>query len=412
MWDYHPEVLREALDLFRQYYRRTWNMDVHINITDYPWSAYAEKVTKRFESAEPTDVLYASGEWLAEWFSNGWITPLEDHFPELSQYKEDLSDLDLDGLSYEGKMLGLPYYADRFSFLYNEKVLRELGYDTPPRSWDEVLDQSLAIKSKGLMKYPMGLALGFGPEILGADPIEEYFSVAYSMCYEPLFDDELNALLGQGSSAEKTLTWIVEAVKTHEIIEPRCVEKGLVDLVHETAKDEHAFTILPSYSLKMINEESTHGQVKLAMLPNSGYTVGYTRSYIMSSSTLRRSHQASQAAWQLIEFLGGKTDPEETGSKQYYMAKKWAMLFGVNFAQKSVWRDPQIEKHFSKWLDLEVFRRQSEKVRSLPKVPWWRRWYHDAARSVRDAVRGKVSVATACKMMIESWDQLRSESYG
>ena len=55
---------------------------------------------------------------------------------------------------YNGKLYGLPYYVGHMAFLYNEEHLEKAGIGAPPKTWDEVVQQSLQIKSKGIQEYP------------------------------------------------------------------------------------------------------------------------------------------------------------------------------------------------------------------------------------------------------------------
>ena len=38
---------------------------------------------------------------------------------------------------------------------YNKKILSKAGYEAPPATWEELIQQAKTIKEKGLVKYPI-----------------------------------------------------------------------------------------------------------------------------------------------------------------------------------------------------------------------------------------------------------------
>src|SRR5690606_40892360 len=58
------------------------------------------------------DILYSSDHWLQQWAAAGWVVPLEDYFPEAAQVKETFAPYAVEGMTYNGKLYGFPYFAD------------------------------------------------------------------------------------------------------------------------------------------------------------------------------------------------------------------------------------------------------------------------------------------------------------
>ena len=112
-------------------------------------------VASRFAGKTPTDVCYSSDHWLSEWAAAGWLSPLELKYPELNAYTSDYFPYVIEGMTYQGKNYGIPYYADTWAFLYNEDHLKKAGISQPPTTWAELTQQSLQVKSKGIANYPV-----------------------------------------------------------------------------------------------------------------------------------------------------------------------------------------------------------------------------------------------------------------
>src|SRR5215204_505901 len=79
----------------------------------------------RFEYQTPMDVAYNGGNWLPEFAAAEWVVPLADHFAWVEDYRDKIFDFAWQDMSQEGKVYGLPYYADTQSFFYNEKILKD-----------------------------------------------------------------------------------------------------------------------------------------------------------------------------------------------------------------------------------------------------------------------------------------------
>jgi len=49
----------------------------------------------------------------------------------------------------------MPWLMDVKYFMYNKDVLQQAGFNEPPKTWEELVDQAKAIKEKGLAEYPI-----------------------------------------------------------------------------------------------------------------------------------------------------------------------------------------------------------------------------------------------------------------
>jgi len=81
----------------------------------------------------------------------------------LDKYKDKfkLGDLDptmLKGMSYQGKLYGIPTQANITTFAYRKDILDELGIQ-PPKTFAELKDAAAKIQSSGKVKYPVAMPL-------------------------------------------------------------------------------------------------------------------------------------------------------------------------------------------------------------------------------------------------------------
>ncbi len=86
------------------------------------------------------------------------LRPLDDLFAKYSeQYKLDGLDKSMrEGMSYEGKLYGLPMQAQMFVMAYRKDVFEKNGLQ-PPKTLDEMVAAGKKIQESGDMKYPIAL---------------------------------------------------------------------------------------------------------------------------------------------------------------------------------------------------------------------------------------------------------------
>ena len=86
------------------------------------------------------------------------LRPLDDLFAKYSEkYKLDALDESMrEGMSYEGKLYGLPMQAQMFVMAYRKDVFDKNGL-TAPKTLDEMIAAAKKIQDAGDMKYPIAL---------------------------------------------------------------------------------------------------------------------------------------------------------------------------------------------------------------------------------------------------------------
>ena len=153
VWSYGIETIQDNIKNFQ-----TANPNCTINLKDYSWLEYHDTMVGRFAAGDPPPLLYSSDHWLQEWASAGWLAPLDVAFPSVTSYSSELAPYALQGMTFDGHVYGLSYYADTIDFVYNSDQLAQAGYDKAPATWEELWDMATALKDKGITEFPMILA--------------------------------------------------------------------------------------------------------------------------------------------------------------------------------------------------------------------------------------------------------------
>ena len=59
------------------------------------------------------------------------------------------------GVTRNGKVYGMPWLMDVKYFMYNKDMLAQAGFNAPPQTWEELVDQAKVLKEKGIVEFPI-----------------------------------------------------------------------------------------------------------------------------------------------------------------------------------------------------------------------------------------------------------------
>jgi len=398
-WTYGISFVKQRISEFEKL------ANVKINYGNTPGSKYHDTLVVKFSGKAPLDVLYMIDGHIAEFVEAGWLYPI-DEFPRVDEYKKDFIGPTSEALTYKGKLYGLPYYVGHMAFLYNEEYLEKAGISAPPKTWDEVLQQSLQIKSKGVQEYPF-------LQFLKAD--FWMGEMLYTMMYSRgggVVDKNYNPVnyAHKDSAAAQTIQWLIDGVNKHKIIQPGYMELNEVAALKAFSIGKGAFTILPNYRLRAANEPKSSqvaGKVKMALMPTAGgsepYVCGWTRSYSMTALAAKDPERKAMA-WKMVDFLGGK---DKTGT--YRTAKKWFTEFGLGFGHASLFKDPDVVAAANKWGEAGLFEKQMKlsKPKDGQKAIWYAEWDQYMRPRIHKALLGQADSVGTLKTLAKQWKKLK-----
>lgn len=378
---------------------------IKINYSNAPWAQYRDTMVTKFVGKAPLDVMWVSDSWLPEWAEAGWIAPING-FPELMKYNAEADDFCTQSMQYNGKQYGLTYYSDYMAFFYDEEMLKKAGIKAPPKTWAELVQQSLIIKKAGLSEYPMMLPMARESWL-----IEFLTAMVYSHGGRFTDDNGFALMDDPKKGAHQALQWIVDAVNKHKIISPACVEIGELNGLKSFGSGNHAFALLSRYRVRTLNDPKQSqiaGRVKQAMMPagpvGSHATVGWMRFHGMSAQAAADKGRAANAA-KLIEWFGGKADGK------YQFQKMLFTDIGSGFGVKELFKDPAIRASYQKYSDLAMYEQQQQLVKKKDVITrWFGEWDEVNGTAWQSAVVGKSSVADALKKSAVAWNQLKKQA--
>ena len=387
VWNYSLETIQDNVAKFE-----AENPGIKVNVTDYTWPDYHDTMVLRLRGDTQTDVIYAGQDWLPSWASAGWLVPLEEYFPEVTQYEEKTTDYALSDMTYNDQLYGLSYYADIISFVYNKKILDEHGIEVP-QTWDDVLAASLKLKEAGMAKP---IVYEYNQEL------PNFYDAFVAQVYGrggDMFDADLNPLFNDPElEAFKQLQWLQDAFTKHGIVAPETHESKVIPAMN-TGK--HAFTVVFNYVLAAMNnaaDQPRAGEFAMAPMPGEAHaTLGFAKFYAITAQAAEDPARLD-AAWKFIEYMGGG---------DYQVAERWAVEKGLGFAALPLFDDPDVQEAWSAWIDMDSFKDQATRAKNGTWTEWTGIWSAYFRPLLAQAMVGEASVQEVMDAGAAKWLEYR-----
>jgi len=117
---------------------------ISVEVNEVPWSNLKPASPRSGGTRDnKVDAFNGPTWWLADFVSSGWLEPLglgDDH---MSKFPDSLTNL----VQFDGQTYMAPEFGKWGSYLYDQQYLEQQGFESPPDTWDEVLEQGEQLAS-------------------------------------------------------------------------------------------------------------------------------------------------------------------------------------------------------------------------------------------------------------------------
>jgi multiple sugar transport system substrate-binding protein len=275
------------------------NPDVKVEIEYVAYDALHDKITTAMASNPPAyDVFLVDDIWYAEFAKAGYVLDATDRITQDMRDKIFAASWDI--TTVDGKVYGMPWLLDEKYFYYNENLLQQAGFDAPPKTWEELVEQSKAIKEQGIVEYPIVWSWG-QYEAAICDWVTLLYGNGGTLV------DENGAPAFNNETGIETLTWMVQTID-EGITNPASVSYVEEDVRNVFSQGNAVFATnwLYMYDLVNFNKEESQvtEQIKMTLMPafdGSGVesaTINGSMGFSVAATSPNKD-----AAWKYVEFL-------------------------------------------------------------------------------------------------------------
>ena len=324
---------------------------------------------------------------LAKYSAAGWVEPLDSYIDDAT--KSDILPFALDGISYNGHILGLPWKSEYMVFVYNTKMLSDAGIANPPTTWDELVQDAVAMKAKNIVKYPIVFTWGAGYEQISSD----YTMITKGLGGE-LFDDSGAPVFNTGAGVQ-ALQLMNDMINKYQVVDPAALTiKGGGTRRDIMMSGDAAFGFLWGTPLVTMNDPANSklaGQFAIAMAPNNISLAGPMGMSISAFS------EHKDAAWAYLKCIAG---PE--GEKDLFLKD------GSPFGYASDLKDPDVQAKLAE-AGGDVMAKQAENLAVRPSLPYYADFSSALQDTVQKVLTGQADVQTALDDLAAKAKDLQSQ---
>jgi multiple sugar transport system substrate-binding protein len=299
-----------------------------------PYESTLEKEVRDFSANGDLSIALVDLVWIGTFADSDWIVPVDElkqKFPDVFDPNYDFNDffpLVLNAFGgWNGKIYGPPF--DNYSGLlyYNKEMLKEAGFDKPPETWDQVLNEYGPKLTKN-GKYAFALQSRRG-ETQSCDSFMRFIW--------PWGGSLLNQKFKSNLLDEKSQEGLEFRQKLQKYMPPGIVEYDHNEAVNALAQGQVAMiTEWSAFYSTLADPKSSKIVDQLGVAPEPKGPAG--RKPALGGFSLAVARQANDkqkaAAWLFIQWATSK----ET-------AKQYVENGGVS-ARQSVYQDPELQKKY------------------------------------------------------------------
>ena len=327
----------------------------------------------------PADVIFITEEGPSNVVATGNMRALNDL---LDMGDLDASDFEkLDFWTVDGDVMAIPTYLQLVMMDYNSATTAAAGFDSPPATWVELHEQSVAIRDAGLDDHPIAMgAINWS-----------WWLMALSMG-DPMFDADLNPVFADEGSKGREAMALLKTFFDDELISPAILE-GSINQHALFWSGVGAFHQGWQGSVVRGNAESSMQapNVEYMVLPEVGNTWSFPAGIGISVDS-----ENVDAAWEFVKWYVGDDNMTAIWNAFGLYPSRISISSGLNEAGEIAGYAEIVE--------------QGMHTNELPRFAlWWGPW----AAAVSEVIREGMSTGTSADDMIdalaEEWNELKDE---
>ncbi|MDQ6646673.1 MAG: extracellular solute-binding protein, partial [Pseudomonadota bacterium] len=279
-----------------------------------------------------------------------------------------------------GTVYGVPWYVDTRLLFYRNDLLKQAGFDAPPRNWAQWRRMLAALSHPAQHRYGI---------LLPTNEYEQLMSLALQQD-EPLLRD--NNRYGNFESAgfKRALTFYVDTFRLQQAPAITNVEAG--NPWTEFGHGVYAFYFSGPWNIGEFRQRLPAAQQddwSTAPLPGpNGAGIGAAGG---SSLVIFRHSRHQAAAWTLIEYLSRPAVQQHLYD-----------LLGDMPPRRSSWEGGALQRDPK----AQAFRQQLEHVKPTPLVPEWERIANEMQAVAAQTVAGKLTIDQAAQELDRRTDRI------
>ncbi|MBN8924816.1 MAG: ABC transporter substrate-binding protein [Rhodanobacter sp. 68-29] len=377
-WTFGPEG--EAVAKLLPDFERA-HPDIRVEVQQLPLSAAHQKLLTAIAGGTRPDMAQLGNSWLPEMVALRALAPLQERVAASAAVapSDYFASIWATNVS-DGALYGIPWYVDTRLLFYRSDLLKQAGFDAPPRDWAEWRRMLAALSDPARKVYGI---------LLPTNEYEQLLSLALQQP-DPLLRDDDSRGNFASPGFRRALQFYLDTFRLRQAPAVTNVEVG--NPWAEFGKGVYAFYLSGPWNIGEFRKRlpaAEQGNWSTAPLPGpDGPGAGLAGG---ASLVVFRASRHQRAAWALIEYLS-----------QPQVQQRFYRLTGNMPPRRSSWDGPLLQNDAA----MRAFRDQLERVKPTPAIPEWERIAVMMQQVAARAVAGGLTVDQATAEMDRQADAI------
>jgi multiple sugar transport system substrate-binding protein len=359
------------------------NEGIKINPTFVPYESLEQKIQTSAKTGG-YDVVVIDAPWTAKFAKAGFVKDVTDRISD--DVNADVFQGAIDSVSYDEKNYGMPWLNDTKFLFYNKQMLKDAGFDNPPSTWEELIEQSKVLKEKGVVEYPLVWSWSQA-EALVCD-----LTTLIGSFGGELVDDNGNPT-ATAAENKQALDFMVDSLE-QGLSNPQSTQYLEEDVRGVFSSGKAAFALNWTYMYNLANDEnesSVAGQVGIIPVPGADGNTGQSVNGGMGLAVTEGSKHADEA-WEYIEYLSSKEVQKNYAQNALPI---WKSLYDE---EKVIQTGPEV---------VEASKEQYENLVNRPRVPWYGEFSNTLQVEIQKALLGNEEVDAVLQSVQKSAEEVQ-----
>lgn len=332
---------------------------------------------------------------LALYASSNWIVDVTSRVSK--EMQDDLLPFAKQAVSWKGKYYGMPKDSEWKNWTYNQKLLKDAGFDKAPDTWKDYVDVAKTLQSKGIVKYA---------QYWGWKQAEN-LSCDYPLLVASLggkyIDEASDELLINKDQGVQALQYMSDWLNVDKIANPGSITGTSTDIRNAQLAGDIVFGLYwgtPTVVLNNPDKSKVVGQCKVGLVPHTApdsWTLSGPECWALSKGSKKNDD-----GWAYLLYRQG---PE--GSKRQFIGE------GSVFGWRSLFDDPDVKKAAQTFqVDFTVQRQQAEHIVNRPMIPWYSEYSSVLQLEVQNALTMKKKPQQALDDVVVAYQKIKAKATG
>ena len=352
---------------------------IKVNQTQVSYNDLLNKITTSVEGGADVDVVEMDTIWTAQFASAGWVEDISDKITDA--IKSDVPESALSAVTYNGKLYGMPWFNSAKHLFYNEKLLKDAGFDAPPATLDEFVEQAKATTKEGQWGSTWCWKQAEGM-------ICDWVAIMFTNKDAQILDANGQAVFNEMGGTD-ALQWMVDILYTHKAADPASLENTETEVLRALETGTYALTYNWEGTLPEANDPAKSQaapNVKIGLLPGSkdvkSASVNGSEGWAILANAQRKDN-----AWKLLEYMVSPA-----------WQKQAALTIGDYPVLSSLYSDPELEKNIA---DFALYGEQFNYLAVRPQVPGYAQKSDIIQRYLHEALLQKMTPKEAMDAAVD-----------